>query len=96
MASISLHLNKKNDPVLLTMGPYQIYIDDSQANGLLNVKPIKAKNANKWIVRRQSATDAPNYFITSDFRTFKRLTDLQPQKRLYLANSRTFYMETIK
>jgi dienelactone hydrolase len=42
--------------------------------------PLKAKNANTWIVQRQSTNDAPNYYATSDFKTFKRLTNLQPQK----------------
>ncbi len=46
----------------------------------LNVKPIKAAKADKWIVSRQSEKDAPNLFFTTDFRKFSRLTDIQPQK----------------
>ncbi len=55
-------VNKKGDPELLTMGPWYAYTTDSQCGAFLNVKPFKAANAGKWIVRRQSATDAPNFF----------------------------------
>jgi dipeptidyl aminopeptidase/acylaminoacyl peptidase len=41
--------------------------------------PTKAKNANTWIVQRQSTTDAPNYYVTTDFKNYRRLTNLQPQ-----------------
>ncbi len=43
--------------------------------------PRRAKEAIKWIVKRQSATDALNLFLTTDFQNFKRLIDLQPQKK---------------
>jgi len=42
--------------------------------------PIRAKARETWIVQRQSATDAPNYYETSDFSNFKRLTNFQPQQ----------------
>ena len=45
-----------------------------------SMEPQKAALASTWIIRRQTATEAPNYFKTTDFRTFTRLTDYQPQK----------------
>jgi dipeptidyl aminopeptidase/acylaminoacyl peptidase len=48
--------------------------------GSMGQKPIKAKKANCWIVQRESATEAPNYFITADFDTFTPLTDIQPHR----------------
>jgi dipeptidyl aminopeptidase/acylaminoacyl peptidase len=74
------HLDKTGDPELLHMGPYLYqtntsYVEDD------GVPPIKAKNADIYVVRRMSATDAPNYFSTKDFKIFTRLTDLQPQKK---------------
>ncbi len=62
------------------MEPYHIYTEDSQAPIPFSLLPRRAKEAVKWIVKRQSATDAPNLFLTTDFQNFKRLTDLQPQK----------------
>ncbi len=41
---------------------------------------LKAKLADKWIVLRHSPIDAPNYFVTTNFKDYKRLTNLQPQK----------------
>jgi dienelactone hydrolase len=75
-------LEKAGDPELLHMGPY-LY----QTNGSSYVPddsdfyPIKAENSKMYLVRRRSATDAPNYFSTKDFKTFTRLSDIQPQKK---------------
>jgi dienelactone hydrolase len=44
--------------------------------------PVRAKGRETWIVQRQSATDAPNYYETNDFSNFKRLTNFQPQQHL--------------
>jgi hypothetical protein len=70
--------------------PDKLYMGDYFMNGIGNcqdpnlsnrgIAPSKAKNDNTWIVQRQSANDAPNYYETSDFKTFRRLTDFQPQR----------------
>lgn len=44
-------------------------------------RPLKAKNAEVYLVKRQTASEAPNLFLTADFKTFRRLTDIQPQHR---------------
>ncbi|MFI5140366.1 MAG: prolyl oligopeptidase family serine peptidase, partial [Sphingobacteriales bacterium] len=76
-------LGQPGDPELLSMSPYFF-----QTQGLTKIsgfdkgmKPLKATGANTWIMKRQSATDAPNYFVTNDFTIFTRLTDIQPQKK---------------
>jgi len=51
----------------LTLGPYNYGIT------------VKAKNSNTWVVRRESAIDAPNYFITHDFKAFLPLSAVHPQ-----------------
>jgi hypothetical protein len=49
-------------------------------NGLIDpVRPIKAKKANKYIVRIMSTTEYPNLYYTTDFLHFTQLTDLKPQ-----------------
>jgi dipeptidyl aminopeptidase/acylaminoacyl peptidase len=43
------------------------------------MQPVKAGDVDAWIVQRQSSTDAPNYYKTADFKSYKRLTDFKPQ-----------------
>jgi dipeptidyl aminopeptidase/acylaminoacyl peptidase len=69
-------------PTELYMGKYFMYANSwFHAPNMSNpgMVPVKAKNANIWIVQRQSATDAPNYYKTNDFKSFKKLTNFQPQ-----------------
>jgi dipeptidyl aminopeptidase/acylaminoacyl peptidase len=44
------------------------------------MQPIKANNANSWIVQRMTATEAPNYYLTTDFKNYIPISDVQPQK----------------
>ncbi len=46
-----------------------------------NFFPLKAKNSNAYLVKRMSATEYPNLFVTKDFKEFRDLTHLTPQKR---------------
>ena len=77
-------LNNKGNPVQLTMGPYTWFKVESQKPFYYSfddgMKPIKATNENVWIVKRQTATDAPNYFITANFKTYDNISNVQPQK----------------
>jgi len=54
---------------MLTMGPYHY----------LSIK--KAATADAWLALRESTTDAPNYFFTDDFKSFKQISALEPQKQ---------------
>jgi dipeptidyl aminopeptidase/acylaminoacyl peptidase len=74
---------KAGDPKLSFMGGYFMHlIDGCHDLNLSNegLAPVKAKNREVWIVQRQSSTDAPNYYETSDFKSFNRLTNYQPQQ----------------
>lgn len=73
---------------LLTMGPYDYFHTPEQVGDIYNhtgaiapatMAPIKAKRADCWIVQRMSDTEAPNYFYTTDFRSFKRLSNVRPE-----------------
>jgi dipeptidyl aminopeptidase/acylaminoacyl peptidase len=70
-------LGSKGDLELLNMD--NCYMEGLR-NGFNGLYPLKAMNTNIWIVNRQSSTEAPNYFLTHDFKTFKQLTNLQPHK----------------
>ncbi|MES2329952.1 MAG: prolyl oligopeptidase family serine peptidase [Bacteroidota bacterium] len=44
------------------------------------IEPLKARDADKWIVSKQTSSESPDYYFTTDFSRFKRLTHLQPQQ----------------
>jgi len=67
------------------LGPYAFYRLDSQgakdhSRDFGGMQPVKASSANYWIVQRESASEFPNYFGTSDFKNYQPLSNLQPQK----------------
>jgi dipeptidyl aminopeptidase/acylaminoacyl peptidase len=77
-------LNEGGDPRKLFMGPYTFYRTESQkpeffafSNG---TRPIKADSANIWVVSRETASDSKNYFLTEDFKQYRPLTNLYPEK----------------
>lgn len=82
----TLEIGKLKDPGMLIMGPWKFdhagnylgppnYLESDQG-----MDPIKAKHAHLWILQRQNAMEAPNYFATSDFKHLNPLTFLQPEK----------------
>lgn len=77
-----LNLAKRSNPDSLIMGPWNFYTISSQTNGesIGNMVPLKARNANVWIFKRQTAIDAPNYCSLVNFKTCYQLTNIQPQK----------------
>jgi len=78
-------LGVKGNPGKLTMGPYnyrhasfqQMRNEAPMNSGL---EPLKAHNTDTWLVYRQSATEAPNYYTTKDFKNFTAQTNLAPHK----------------
>jgi dienelactone hydrolase len=75
-------MTKKGNPELLTSGSYYYYIVESQIPaglpGVGTIKPKKADNANVWIIGRMKSNEAPNYFVTNDFKKFNQLSNIQP------------------
>jgi dipeptidyl aminopeptidase/acylaminoacyl peptidase len=67
-------------PIRLNFQP--IYMGDIQEvySGLTDNDFVKAKYKNAFIVKKESATEAPNYFYTVDFRKFDPISNIQPQK----------------
>lgn len=76
-------LSKKGDPVFCNMESYTYHIGRINSYGFefpKGMKPLKAKKANRYLVRRESATDYPNLYTTSDFKTFVQQTYFAPEK----------------
>src|SRR2546423_12456333 len=67
-------------PEKLTMGPYVYHVPDHFNPSLPSFNPLKARDAEVYLVRRESAEQAPNYFLTSDFRTFRQISQVYPEK----------------
>lgn len=59
-------------PQRLTMGPYYYGGDGPLVDS--------AKEASVYIVRRETPTESKNLFITKDFKSFDRISDLHPEK----------------
>jgi len=73
-------LQKASDPKLLTMGPFIYTANGRNMFHSYVFEPVKAARTELYLVKRMASNDAPNYFSTTDFKTFKRLTNNQPQK----------------
>ncbi len=77
----TINMKKKGDPELLTKGAYVYQLKFSVARrSISGIPPIKARDAEMYIVRRMSAAEYPNLFSTSNFKTFTALSDFHPQK----------------
>ena len=68
---LNLELGEENDPLLLTMGPYNYD----------NFGILKAKEGSKYVVLRMNEKEAPNLYLTTDFKNLSRLSNQEPQKR---------------
>jgi dipeptidyl aminopeptidase/acylaminoacyl peptidase len=64
------------NPQKVTMGPYLYYWPFLG----LNFSPIKIESLGCFIVQRRSAIDAPNFYITKDFKDYRVVSDINPQK----------------
>jgi dipeptidyl aminopeptidase/acylaminoacyl peptidase len=82
-----LFIDGNRNPEVLTLGPYCFnpgvpYVLPLNSNDfdVVDLKPVKAKQANVWIVKRQTTNQPLNYFSTTDFKQFKPLTYLEQNK----------------
>jgi dienelactone hydrolase len=71
--------DKTGSPEKLTMGHY-VYEVPGNNPDLHGAPPTKARDTEAYIVRRMSATESPNYFFTTDFKTFVSLSDIHPER----------------
>lgn len=78
-----ISLGKKVEPEVLTLGPYTYFqtIIDYQSFGV-GMQPILGGSGRnkRYIVKRESATEYPNFYVSKDLKTFRPLTNLAPQK----------------
>jgi len=64
------------DPEQLVMGPYGWYAADHG----IGAPVVKAVNAAVYLVRRENSNQSPNLYVTRDFRSFKQLSQVEPER----------------
>lgn len=87
----SINMDKKEDPKMLTMGPYTYELSNSSNEQNLG----NARNANKFLIKRSSTDQSPNYFLTKDFREFKSISRLYPEKKYNWITSELVSFQTL-
>jgi dienelactone hydrolase len=86
-------VGKQKNPTLLSM---QSFIMDGPDEGNVNLfEPIKARDSDIYIVRKMSAAESPNYYLTRDFRKFIRFTDVHPESNYVWIASQLITFRTI-
>lgn len=71
-----------DNPDSLSMGPWLYSVYNNQV-AMFEDKhdPIKAKNANVFVVRRECVNKSPNYFYTTDFKSYFPISDVKPESK---------------
>jgi hypothetical protein len=74
------YLKSGRDPKLLSLGNcyYQIPDNPYLPDGA-NIAPVKARDVERYVVRRMDVSHSPNLFLTNDFINFIPLTDFRPE-----------------
>jgi dipeptidyl aminopeptidase/acylaminoacyl peptidase len=75
---LSIQVGGGHTPKLLMLGNYL-------CNSIISpgIPPVKAKNAPVYLIEKMTAAESPNYFVTTDFKGVKQLSEIYPEKRHY-------------
>jgi len=71
----------KSGPVRLIMDSNVYSIDLGQSSFNSECEPLKARNAEAYLVQRMNAGESPNYFWTADFKSFIPLSNIHPERK---------------
>jgi dienelactone hydrolase len=74
----SLSMNKKHILAELSMSPDIFFVSTWDLRR--GLRPIKLSGTNKWIVTKENAFSSPNFYYTTDFRIFKPISTIHPEK----------------
>lgn len=66
-----------SDPGKSFLGPYLSYFPGIVLDSYIPT-PLKAANASSFLFQRQSDDDPNNLFVTTDFKNYKRISDIKP------------------
>lgn len=76
-------IGQKGDPKLLNMESalYAYSFNPGVSSNKWVNYPLESENGKAFLLRKQTASDYPNYYWTADFKSFRKLSDLQPEKK---------------
>jgi dienelactone hydrolase len=83
-------IDQVGDPYLLTMGDFVYQLIENPYLEENGIYPLKAMQANGYIIMRMKANESPNYFFTSDFKNFKQLSHVYPEKKYNWYNTQLY------
>jgi dipeptidyl aminopeptidase/acylaminoacyl peptidase len=87
-------LDEPGDPVQLIMSPEVFYFSAQFSFVSFPRFLQKAKQASIYLLKRMNATEYPNLQITKDFREFKAISALSPQKKYNWLTSELIHWTT--
>jgi dipeptidyl aminopeptidase/acylaminoacyl peptidase len=90
----SVNLKGKEDPRRLIMAPNVFHFPEMLGNVQFPSLLLKAKNAEVYLLTRESATEFPNLTVTKDFKNFTQISDLAPQKKSNWLTSELIHYNT--
>lgn len=65
----------------LSMHPF-IFTGPEESKYHLRTPPVKAKDADVYLVQKMDASSAPNIYVTKDFIHFDAISDIHPERRV--------------
>jgi len=75
----------KGDPTMLTMENAMFWLPFAPlsfpAVVTSNLKPVRAKNAPIYLVAKSTAKESMNYYVTTDFKKFRRISNNFPERK---------------
>jgi dienelactone hydrolase len=86
-------MSKGMDPEKISMWNSYIFMDNSWGIG---EPPVKAKDANVWIVGKESADCFRNFFYTRNFLSFKSVTDYHPEREFNWLKTELINFKTLE
>ncbi|SEM38675.1 Dipeptidyl aminopeptidase/acylaminoacyl peptidase [Chitinophaga rupis] len=73
----SIRLDGAMDLIRLSMGPFVYDIPEHQ--WIVEDAPIKAFYTDAYLVKRMSEKESPNYYFTTDFKSFRQISKVNPE-----------------
>jgi len=82
--------SEDSDPRMLLKGPFAWYVPDRGIGMVVK----KARQAQGYLLFRQSAEHAPDLYFTTDFKTLRQLSDIHPEQQYNWLTSTLFSFRT--
>ncbi len=90
-----LNLNKPGDPEKLIMAPNVFYFPENFSMVDFPYRWVKARDADVFLLTRESPTEFPNIVLTKDFKNFTQISNLEPQKEYNWLTSELIRYKTL-